>query len=199
MSNQSYSDTCSVFSCLKLILSFFLFISVERFHLHLKVVVGARDDLSGERPENLSMISGTLSKRDNIWIHIESRHDEEESANNKNNNIDKVLETPEKNLASKFITQSKENHTIRSNTSEIRLVRKTESVSEKKSDNSSVLISSTGDETPTTKPTFEDYKVSGWPPEVSRNVTHYVNLESKNSPILKPKLGPIISKSKMGS
>ena len=181
-------------------------ISVERFHLHLKVVVGARDDLSGERPDNLSMVSGTLSKRDNIWIHIESRHDEEESANNNNinssnnnNNIDKVLETPEKNLASKFISQSKENHTFRSNTSEIRLVRKTESVSEKKSDNSSVLISSTAGETPTTKPTFEDYKVSGWPPEVSRNVTHYVDLESKSSSLLKPKLGPIISKSKMGS
>ncbi len=41
--------------------------------------------------------------------------------------------------------------------------------------------------------------MSGWPPEVSRNVTHYVDLDSKSSSILKPKLGPIISKSKMGS
>jgi len=131
-------------------------------------VVGARDDLSGERPNNLSMLSGTLSKSDNIWIHIESRHDEEDSANSNSNNInnsniDKVLETPEKNLASKFISQSKEHHhTFRSNTSEIRLVRKTESVSEKKSDtsleksdNSSILINAASNETPSTKPTFE--------------------------------------------
>ena len=174
------------------------------------------------------MISGSISKSDNIWIHIESRQDRDDSLlnnsndddiyNNNNNNNNKVLETPQQNLALKFPDQSKDSlavalsqsepQTIVSNTSEIRVVRKTESVSEKKTEKSvpknvsnkkadkSVALDA---ETPTTKQNFDDYKVAGWPPEVSRNVSAYIDFENKNSSLLKPRLGPILSKSKMGS
>ena len=218
---------CVFFGTTKLFLYFFIL--VERFHLHLKVVVGGRgDDIGiGERHDNLSMISGSISKSDNIWIHIESRQDRDDSLlnnsndddiYNNNNNNNKVLETPQQNLALKFPDQSKDSlavalsqsepQTIVSNTSEIRVVRKTESVSEKKTEKSvpknvsnkkadkSVALDV---ETPTTKQNFDDYKVAGWPPEVSRNVSAYIDFENKNSSLLKPRLGPILSKSKMGS
>ena len=156
----------------------------------MKVVVGGGNEMLVDRHNNnnLSMISGSISKRDNIWIHIQSRP--EESANIDDDNKDKVLEAADANFASKLVSKSNESHTIKSNSSEIRLVRKTESVSEKKSESSTV------DET--TKRTFEDYKVAGWPPEVSRNVSHYVDLLNNDSPMLKPKLGPILPKNKMG-
>jgi hypothetical protein len=158
----------------------------------LKVVVGGGNEMLVDRHNNnnLSMISGSISKRDNIWIHIQSRPEESANIDDDNKDKDKVLETADANFASKHVSKSNESHTIKSNSSEIRLVRKTESVSEKKSESSTV------DET--TKRTFEDYKVAGWPPEVSRNVSHYVDLLNNDSPMLKPKLGPILPKNKLG-
>jgi hypothetical protein len=48
--------------------------------------------------------------------------------------------------------------------------------------------------------TKENFEVPGWPPEVSFNVTHYVDLDSLNTSLIVPTLRePISSKSKQKS
>ena len=164
-----------------------MFLLVERFHLHLKVVVGGREQLN--RNDNVSIDS--YAKRDNIWIHIESRPED--------NKVKEQSGTREEVYGEETAPKSpdpeevKEFHTSITNVSEVRLVRKTESVSVKKSDGPL-----SPEEELATKPSSEDYIVPGWPPDVSRNVSYYVDLESKNTSIMRPKLGPIMAKGRMG-
>jgi len=46
------------------------------------------------------------------------------------------------------------------------------------------------DKTLETKNIPTDYEVPGWPPEVSRNVSNYIDFDSKNTFIMGPNLRP---------
>jgi len=148
-------------------------------------VGGPRDQLN--RNENVSIDS--YAKRDNIWIHIESRPED-----NKVKDTTGLGDNDETGPKIPTDQAKKEFHTSITNATEVRLVRKTESVSVKKSD----VKNDEGEELATKSATVEDYTVPGWPPEVSRNVSHYVDIESKNTSIMRPKLGPIMAKGRMG-
>lgn len=102
------------------------------------------------------------------------------------------------NINNNIVNDGKEIQTFRSNSSEIRLVRKVENVSLANVTSTTPAPPSTSSTSTTSKSTHDDYKVAGWPPEVTRNVTHYIDLDDPTSSILRPKLGPILSKSRMG-
>ena len=177
------------------------------------LISGRHNSLNSNNNNN--NLSNLISKRDDIWIHIESRPDDGSVNSSGTDDADAKSDAGSDDDTKLFpVGSSKEIQTLRSNSSEISLVRKTESVSVEKSElaaSKSTSTTATGSSTAAasgsssstaeeTSPrvTHDDYKVAGWPPEVSRNVTHYIDLDNPNSPILKPKLGPILSKSRLG-